>query len=61
MLAAALKQGYTVNRLYDLTKIDKWFLEKFKNITDHLTILEQYKGKVILIFSYYALNLNDVI
>ena len=32
VLAAALKAGYTVDRLYDLTKIDRWFLEKMKNI-----------------------------
>lgn len=32
VLAAALKAGYTVDRLYELTKIDRWFLEKMKNI-----------------------------
>lgn len=32
VLAAALKAGYSVDRLYDLTKIDRWFLEKMKNI-----------------------------
>ena len=32
VLAAALKQGYSIDRLYELTKIDKWFLHKMKNI-----------------------------
>lgn len=32
VLAAALKAGYTVDKLYDLTKIDRWFLEKMRNI-----------------------------
>ncbi|XP_050402847.1 CAD protein isoform X2 [Patella vulgata] len=43
VLAAALKQGYNVDKLYELTAIDRWFLNKFKNITDHITILEQYQ------------------
>uniref|UniRef100_A0A4W5KUJ0 Carbamoyl-phosphate synthetase 2, aspartate transcarbamylase, and dihydroorotase n=1 Tax=Hucho hucho TaxID=62062 RepID=A0A4W5KUJ0_9TELE len=34
--------GYTVDRLYDLTKIDRWFLHKMKNITDHEKVLESY-------------------
>lgn len=46
-MAAALKKGYTIDRLYELTKIDKWFLHKFKNITDYYSALKQFKGKVI--------------
>ncbi|KAM4694497.1 multifunctional protein CAD [Discoglossus pictus] len=42
VLAAALRSGYTIDRLYELTKIDRWFLHKMKNITDHLTTLETY-------------------
>jgi carbamoyl-phosphate synthase/aspartate carbamoyltransferase/dihydroorotase len=34
VLAAALEDGYTVDRLYDLTKIDKWFLSHCKAIID---------------------------
>ncbi|CAL4059135.1 unnamed protein product, partial [Meganyctiphanes norvegica] len=33
-LSAALKQGWDIDRLYSLTKIDKWFLYKMKNITN---------------------------
>lgn len=42
VLAAALRAGYTVDRLYDLTKIDRWFLHKMKNIADHEKVLESY-------------------
>ena len=34
VLAAALNAGYSIERLYELTKIDPWFLHKFKNIID---------------------------
>ena len=41
VLAAALKAGYTVDRLYDLTKVDRWFLEKMKNIINVTLDLEE--------------------
>lgn len=41
VLAAALKAGYTVDRLYNLTKIDRWFLHKMKNIIDVTLELEK--------------------
>ncbi|CAH0406522.1 unnamed protein product [Chilo suppressalis] len=47
VLAAALKEGYTVSKLYDLTKIDRWFLEKFKNITDYYKKLQCVEGTTI--------------
>ncbi|KAF9430642.1 hypothetical protein BGZ94_005450 [Podila epigama] len=31
-IANAMKQGYTVDRIWELTKIDKWFLNKLQNI-----------------------------
>jgi carbamoyl-phosphate synthase/aspartate carbamoyltransferase/dihydroorotase len=40
VLAAALKAGYSIDRLYDLTKIDRWFLQKMKNIVDYQVMLE---------------------
>uniref|UniRef100_A0AAY4EJ57 Dihydroorotase n=1 Tax=Denticeps clupeoides TaxID=299321 RepID=A0AAY4EJ57_9TELE len=42
VLASAFRAGYTVDRLYELTKIDRWFLHKMKNITDHGRLLETY-------------------
>jgi carbamoyl-phosphate synthase large subunit len=32
VISKAFDQGYTVDRIYDLTRIDKWFLHKLKNI-----------------------------
>jgi carbamoyl-phosphate synthase large subunit len=32
LIAEAFDKGYTVNEIYDVTKIDIWFLEKLKNI-----------------------------
>ncbi|RZC40808.1 CAD protein [Asbolus verrucosus] len=40
VVAAALKKGYSIDKLYDLTKIDRWFLEKMKKIVDMTTFLE---------------------
>lgn len=31
-IAAAFKAGYTVKQIHDLTKIDKWFLDRLENI-----------------------------
>jgi carbamoyl-phosphate synthase large subunit len=33
-IQAALDAGYTIERIHSLTKIDKWFLVKLKNIND---------------------------
>ncbi|CAD7089875.1 unnamed protein product [Hermetia illucens] len=41
VVAAALKRKYTIERLYELTKIDPWFLNKMKNIIDYLNVLEK--------------------
>ena len=48
VLGAALAAGYSIDRLYELTKIDRWFLHKFKKITDHYRSMESHKGKVSL-------------
>ena len=41
-IAQALEKGYSVGRIYELTKINPWFLEKLKNIVDYTKVLEQY-------------------
>ena len=41
-IAAAFAQGYTIERIYELTKIDPWFLGKLKNIYDYSLVLEKY-------------------
>ncbi|KAK3710158.1 hypothetical protein QZH41_010558 [Actinostola sp. cb2023] len=43
VLAAALKQGYSIDKLYELTKIDRWFLYRMKCITDYNASLKSYR------------------
>ncbi len=41
-LAEALEKGYTTDKLYELTKIDKWFLSKLKAIVGLSNELKSY-------------------
>lgn len=41
-IAAAFEAGYTVDRIHDLTKIDKWFLNKLQNIESIYRWLESF-------------------
>ena len=41
VIEKAFEKGYTVDRIHDLTKIDKWFLVKLKNIFDLKNELEK--------------------
>ncbi|MBQ4520875.1 MAG: carbamoyl-phosphate synthase (glutamine-hydrolyzing) large subunit [Bacteroidaceae bacterium] len=43
-LAQALEEGYTIDRLYELTKISPWFLERLKNIVDYKQVLCGYNA-----------------
>uniref|UniRef100_A0A672I717 Carbamoyl-phosphate synthetase 2, aspartate transcarbamylase, and dihydroorotase n=1 Tax=Salarias fasciatus TaxID=181472 RepID=A0A672I717_SALFA len=49
VLAAALRSGYTVEKLYQLTKIDRWFLHKMKNIADHERLLETFNQVKVML------------
>lgn len=41
-IAQALEEGYTVERIEELTKIDIWFLERLKHIVDLKHKLQEY-------------------
>jgi len=43
VIAHALHKGYTVDQIHDLTKIDKWFLEKLHGIVELEKSLDTYK------------------
>lgn len=45
VLAAALKEGYSVDQVNELTKIDKWFLYRMKNIIDYTNMLKNYRSQ----------------
>jgi carbamoyl-phosphate synthase large subunit len=42
-IARALEKGYSIERIYDLTKIDPWFIKALKNIVDFTGVLSEFK------------------
>ena len=42
VISKAMKAGYTVDQIHDLTKIDKWFLQKLMGIVKTDNELQQY-------------------
>ena len=44
IISKAMQQGYTINRIHELTKIDKWFLQKLQNIKDTSKALHACKS-----------------
>ncbi|XP_026680032.1 CAD protein-like [Diaphorina citri] len=47
VLAAALKSNISIDKLYSLTKIDRWFLYRMANIIRVQNILESYKVQTL--------------
>ena len=43
-IAQALEEGYYIERIYELTKIDPWFIGKLKNIVDYKHKLSTYNS-----------------
>ena len=41
-IAQALEEGYNIERIEELTKIDPWFIERMKNIVDYKHKLSEY-------------------
>ncbi len=44
VISKALQKGYTVNQIHELTKIDKWFLEKLNNIIHTAKEIETFSS-----------------
>ena len=44
VISKAFRAGYTIDEIHDLTKIDKFFLHKLRNIIDTAEELEEGKG-----------------
>jgi len=44
LIASALNQGFPIGKIFELTRIDRWFLEKLKNIHDLRKILSSYNN-----------------
>ena len=43
-IAQALEERYSIERIYELTKIDPWFIGKLKNIVDYKHKLSEYNS-----------------
>ena len=43
-IAQALEEGYSVERICDITKIDPWFIGKLKNIVDYSKVIASYSS-----------------
>ena len=46
-VAEAIKKGYTIDKIHSLSKIDKWFLHKIKNIVDTNKELGECDAKTV--------------
>lgn len=44
VISQALRKGYTIDQIHQLTKIDKWFLDKLQNIINTAKELEKYNS-----------------
>lgn len=42
VIAKALREGYTVEKIHELTKIDRWFLEKLQSIVNTSREMEKF-------------------
>ena len=43
VISKAFRQGYTIDQIHDLTKIDRWFLQKLQNIINTANELEDFE------------------
>ena len=43
VISKAMRAGYTVDQIHELTKIDKWFLQKLQNIMNTSKEMQAYK------------------
>ncbi|KAK3079356.1 hypothetical protein LTS18_005061 [Coniosporium uncinatum] len=44
-LANAMHEGYTVDKVWEMTKIDKWFLSRLKGLSDFGKLMTQHNAK----------------
>lgn len=61
MFAVVYKEGYSIERLYELIKIDRWFLSRMKCIMDYVLMLKSYREKVEVIMLFINDNFLDII
>lgn len=47
-ICKALLSGYSVDKIHDMTAIDKWFLHKLNYIVQHQSHMQSFTGYVLL-------------
>ncbi|UNI21859.1 Carbamoyl-phosphate synthase [Purpureocillium takamizusanense] len=47
-IANAMHEGYSVDKIWEMTKIDKWFLRKLKSLSDFAKDMSKYNTKDIV-------------
>lgn len=52
VISKAMRAGYTVDQIHELTKIDKWFLQKLMNIVRTANELEEHSHSQLSILHY---------
>lgn len=61
VFAVVYKEGYSIESLYELIKIDRWFLSRMKCIMDYVLMLKSYREKVEVIMLFINDNFLDII
>lgn len=46
-IANAMHDGYSVDKIWEMTKIDKWFLQKLKGLSDFAKYLTNFKANTV--------------
>ncbi|KAI9789721.1 MAG: hypothetical protein M1835_001485 [Candelina submexicana] len=46
-IANAMRSGYSVEKIWEMTKIDKWFLSKLKGLSDFRSLMGEYTASSI--------------
>ncbi|RMF55741.1 MAG: carbamoyl-phosphate synthase (glutamine-hydrolyzing) large subunit [Calditrichaeota bacterium] len=62
-IADAIEQGYSIERIHELSHIDKWFLYKIQNIVKIADLLKRYAGGIApkdLLLEAKQLGFSDV-
>ncbi|KAF2396629.1 carbamoyl-phosphate synth [Trichodelitschia bisporula] len=46
-IANAMHAGYSVNKIWEMTKIDKWFLSRLKKLSDFSKVISQWSPRTV--------------
>ncbi|MDR0421486.1 MAG: carbamoyl-phosphate synthase (glutamine-hydrolyzing) large subunit, partial [Proteiniphilum sp.] len=61
VISKALRKGYSIDRIHDLTKIDRWFLQKLFRIVKTAALLENYPEDTIDLQNEHNPGFDDLL